>query len=120
MVDLPTLVCLTSTALRLCGEWANYFGHQESLPQTTFAFGYLCVTVVSLWYLYYTTEFVVCQGGFEKFFKNFSMVFYTRQYRELNPSHHVGPDATSHRPLTFNIIPQNTSFVNSFFGKICE
>jgi hypothetical protein len=28
------------------------------------------------------------------------MVFHARQHGELNPSHHVGPDATSHRPLT--------------------
>ena len=32
------------------------------------------------------------------------MVFHARQHRELNPSHHVGPDATSHRPLTVIII----------------
>ena len=37
----------------------------------------------------------------KSFSKIFSMVFHARQHGELNPSHHVGPDATSHRPLTY-------------------
>lgn len=47
------------------------------------------------------------------------MVFRTRQYRELNPSHHVGPDATSHHPLTL-LLYHTFVDLSRGFGKIFE
>ena len=45
------------------------------------------------------------------------MVFHVRQHGELNPSHHVGPDATSHRLLTF-ILYHIVSDLSRGFSKL--
>ena len=48
------------------------------------------------------------------------MVFHARQHMELNPSHHVGPDATSHRPLTLIVYHISGKMSIVKMHKVCE
>ena len=78
---------------------------------------YEVLLTLAPWHYYYTTFHGVCQEGFQNFLKIFSMVFHARQHGELNPSHHVGPDATSHRPLTL-LLYHRQSQKSIVLGKI--